>query len=238
MEKKWTELSPAEKREERFKRWLSPPDVKFNTPAAAKAYKERVTRLVAAIQLKKPDRVPVMMPAGFVAAASEGVPMGKTMYDTDLLCTVTLKFLQNFETDTYHGPDLAFPGKVLERIKFISHKWPGHGLAPDAPTYQFVEGEYMKADDYDSLISDPTDFWLRTYLPRVAEAFEPFKRLQQANPLLGIPVGYLTSFGAPDVQEALQALLEAGKESAEWLAAVSYINQKTLEMGIPPFGAA
>ena len=235
MEKTWAELSPSERREERFKRWLLPANVKFASPAAAKAYKERVTRLITAIQLKKPDRVPVMMPGGFVAAACTGVPLGKIMYDYDELCRVTLKFLQEFETDMYHGPDLAFPGKVFERIAYISHKWPGHGLAPDAPTYQFVEGEYMKADEYDSLISDPTDFWLRTYLPRVAGAFEPFKRLQQANPLLGIPIGYLTSFGAPDVQAALQALLDAGKESTMWAEKVANCNQKMLEMGIPLF---
>jgi hypothetical protein len=235
MDKKWAELSPDERREERFKRWLAPPDVKFSTPSAAKVYKERVTRLIAAIQVKKPDRVPVMMPGGFVAAACTGVPLGKIMYDYDELCRVTLKFLHEFETDMYHGPDLAFPARVFERIRYISHKWPGHGLPSDAPTYQFVEGEYMKADEYDSLISDPTDFWLRTYLPRVAEAFEPFKRLQQANPLLGIPIGYITSFGAPDVQAALQALLDAGKESIKWVEKVSFCNQKMLEMGIPLF---
>jgi uroporphyrinogen-III decarboxylase len=235
MESNWVELNPEQRREERFKRWLSPSHVKFSTPAAEKAYKERVTRLIAAIQLKKPDRVPVMMPGGFVSAACTGVPLGKIMYDYDMLCQVTLQFLQDFETDMYHGPDLVFPGKVFEGIDYISHRWPGHGLASDAPTYQFVEGEYMKADEYDALISDPTDFWIRTYLPRIAKAFEPFKKLQQANPLLGIPIGYLTSFGAPDVQDALQALIDAGKESARWLEKVSYCNQKMLEMGIPLF---
>jgi hypothetical protein len=31
MEKKWSDLSPDEKREERFKRWLSHEDISFNT---------------------------------------------------------------------------------------------------------------------------------------------------------------------------------------------------------------
>ncbi len=235
MEKKWAELSPDERREERFKRWLSPSNVTFSSPAAEKTYKERVNRLIAAVQLKKPDRVPVMMPGGFVSSACTGIPLGKIMYDYDLLCQATLQFLRDFETDMYHGPDLAFPGKVFERIDYISHKWPGHGLAPSAPTYQFVEGEYMKADEYDSLIRDPSDFWMRTYLPRIAGAFEPFKRLQQFNPLLGIPIGYLTSYGTPDAQAALQALLEASKESFKWLETVMFCNQKMLEMGIPLF---
>ena len=235
MVKEWAELNPDERREERFKRWLSPSNIKFATPAAEKAYKERVTRLIAAIQLKKADRVPVMMPGGFVAAACTGVPLGKTMYDYDTLCQVTLKFLKEFETDMYHGPDLAFPGKVFDRIGYISHQWPGHGLPADAPTYQFVEGEYMKADEYDSLIADPSDFWFRTYLPRIAKAFEPFRQTQQLNPMVGIPVGYLTSFSTPAAQSALQALLDAAKESGKWLETVSYCVQKMLEMGIPLF---
>jgi hypothetical protein len=40
MEKKWTELTPDDKREERFKRWLSPPSVEFSSPEAAAAYKK------------------------------------------------------------------------------------------------------------------------------------------------------------------------------------------------------
>lgn len=235
MQKDWAALNPAERQEARFQRWLSPPNVKFDTPATEKTYKERVTRLVQAIQLQEPDRVPAMVPGGFVAAACTGVPLGKIMYDYDLLCRSTIQFLEKFETDMYHGPDLAFPAKAFERIDYISHKWPGHGLAEDAPTYQFVEGEYMKADEYDKLINDPSDFWLRTYLPRIAGALEPFQRLQQLNPLVGIPIGYLTSFGAPDAQAALQALLEAGKESFEWVQKVASCNQRMLEMGIPLF---
>ena len=105
MEKQWAELSPDEKRDERFKRWLSPPNVKFSSPAVEKSYKQRVSRLVTVIQLKEPDRVPVMMPGGFVSAACTGVPLGKIMYDYDMLCQVTLKFLKEFETDILHQID-------------------------------------------------------------------------------------------------------------------------------------
>jgi hypothetical protein len=235
MEKKWSDLSPDEKRAERFERWLSPPGIKFSSPEAEVAYKERVTRLINAIQLKEPDRVPVMIPPGFSSAYCAGIELRETMYDYDELRRVTLKFLHDFDTDTYHGPDLIFPGQVFENIGLRSFKWPGHGLVANAPTYQFVEGEYMKADEYDILIKDPSDFWMRTYLPRIAEEFEPFKRLSQFNPLLGIPVGHLVSYGIPDVQAAFQVLLEAGRESLKWAETVGYCNQKILELGIPLF---
>ena len=34
------------------------------------------------------------------------------------------------------------------------------------PSYQFVEGEYMKLEEYEDFFRDPSDFWLRIYLPR------------------------------------------------------------------------
>jgi len=55
-------LTPEEKREARFQRWLSPPAVKFNGAAAEKAYKQRVTRFIKAIKLEVSDRVPVILP--------------------------------------------------------------------------------------------------------------------------------------------------------------------------------
>ena len=47
-------------------------------------------------------------------------------------------------------------------------KWPGHGLGKDVTMQQIVEAEYMKADEYDWLMMDPTDYNLRLTLPRSA----------------------------------------------------------------------
>ncbi len=235
MEKKWVDLSPDEKREVRFKRWLSPSGVEFTSPEAQKTYQARVTRLISAIKLEEPDRVPVMLPPGFSPAPCGGITLQKAMYDYDELCRVWLKFLHDFETDTYSGPDLVFPAKMFDNIDFKSFKWPGHGLSPDSPTYQYVEGEYMKADEYDMLIEDPSDFWMRTYMPRIAGAFEPLQRLSQYNPLVGIPVGHLIPYGMPDIQAAFQVLLDAGREGVKWVQAVEHCNQTMLGMGIPRF---
>jgi hypothetical protein len=58
MGKEWGELSPDEKQEALFQRWLSPKDpqgndLKFQSPQAERSYKERLTRIKDAIQLKK-----------------------------------------------------------------------------------------------------------------------------------------------------------------------------------------
>ena len=60
----------------------------------------------------------------------------------------------------------AFLGPTLETLDFQQLKWAGHGLEDDA-SYQFIEGEYMKGDEYDEFLFDPTDFIIRRYWPRV-----------------------------------------------------------------------
>jgi uroporphyrinogen-III decarboxylase len=233
--KKWADLSPEEKREERFKRWLTP-DVTFSSPEAEKGYKERVTRFIKAIKLEEPDRVPVMLPAGNIPAYLYGGNLKKVMYDYDELRRAWRKFLQEFEMDTYIGPGLVLPGKVLEAIDFKLEKWPGHGLPDDIESYQFIEGEYITADEYDKLIKDPSDFWLRTFLPRAVGACKPFEKLPQLTAFIGIPVFYIARLADPDIKAALKTLMDAADETMKWMAAVGEVTREAVEAGLPPLG--
>jgi uroporphyrinogen-III decarboxylase len=233
LEKKWPELTPNEKQEERFKRWLSPTDVEFSSPEAERAYERRVTRFIKAIKLEEPDRVPVMLPAGFFPAYYAGGTLRTAMYDYDELKRAWLKFFNDFEMDTFGGPGFVFPGKVLDSIEYKLHLWPGHGLAGHISSYQFIEGEYMKPEEYDAFIRDPADFLLRTYLPRSNGAFAGFRKLGPLTPFIGIPVFYITQFGDPEIRAAVQALLDAGQECAKWQEAVAEVSQVMLEAGVP-----
>ena len=239
MEKKWEELTPDEKREDRFKKWLSPSDVEFSSPKAEKAYKERATRFIKVIKLEEPDRVPVVLPAAFFPAHYAGTTLKKVIYDYDELRRAWLKFFNDFDadtdfdTDSFFGPGLVIPGKVFDALDYKLYKWPGHGLADDAPTYQCVEGEYMKADEYDALLKDPSDFWLRTYLPRVFGKFESFKNLAPFTDIVEIPMMYFVPYMDSDVQASLQALIAAGKEIKKWLDAVGDVSKVVLEAGYP-----
>ena len=68
MNERWMKMEPGadEKQEAQFSTWLSGSGIPFAGPEAETAYKNRVTLLKDAIQLKKtPQRVPVCPSAGF-----------------------------------------------------------------------------------------------------------------------------------------------------------------------------
>ena len=81
MAKQWQEMTPAEKRADLCDKWLNPPGAKFDSPKAEKEYKARVQRLLDALNMKKPDRVPVFPMQGFFAAYYAGYTPFDVMYD-------------------------------------------------------------------------------------------------------------------------------------------------------------
>jgi hypothetical protein len=209
----WAEMTPEQKREYRLNQYLNPPGIKFVSPEAEKAYKVRAQRMVDAYNVEEPDCVPVHMPIGNLPFNLAGIRMYDAMHDVEKAIQACKDFNEKYadELETLAYP-FALPGKVLEILDYKLYAIPGLGLSKDAPGHQFKEGEYMKVDEYDDLIMDPSNFWLRTYLPRVYGAFESFRNLVPLTDMLEIPMGEIMPLAMPEVQDTLQRLLDAGKE--------------------------
>ena len=232
----WKELTPAQKQAARFKKWLDAPGVKFKNKEAEKLYNQRVTRFIKTIKLEEPDRVPCNLPVGYFPAYYAGYDLKTVMYDYEKQRDAWLKFMHDFgDMDTFGGPMLILPAKALEIIDHKLHKWPGHGIADDVPSYQFVEGEYMKKDEYDKLINDPSDFWLRTFMPRQAGAYSALANLPHLTAFVGIPIFYLASFANPAIQEAYKKMFKAGEEILKWQRITGEVTRAALEAGYPGF---
>jgi uroporphyrinogen-III decarboxylase len=233
MEKKWAELTPEEKRAERFRKWLTPPDIDFSSPVAKEAYQLRLSRLASVYQLQEPDRVPVEIPFGNLPLKWNGTTLHAAMYDYKELRRIWKKLVREFEMDTYSGPGAVLPGRLYDLIDYRLYKWPGHGLPADASVFQFAEGEYMRADEYDALIKDPSDFWLRVYLPRAFGVFEPFKRLHPYTSIIELPAAYFAPYSRADVQASLQTLIEVGKEYTKYREVIVECIREAARAGIP-----
>lgn len=232
MESNWNDLSAEEKREKRFEKWLSTEGRKFNSPEAEQKYKDIVTRLTKAMKLEEPDRVPVMLPTGTVPIYMAGLTYKEAMYDSEKLCKAYEDALHIFKGDDFAVPMIP-SGKAQEILKTKISKYPGHGLRDDGHGYQFVEGEYMKADEYDIFINDVSDFVLRYYLPRTIGALEPFENFAPLPYSLGFPNIFLGPMANPEVQKMLLALIEYGKEDAKFQMPLMKYRQMAMAEGHP-----
>jgi hypothetical protein len=230
-------LTPEQKREARLKAWYDHEGIEFANPEVEKQYQERVQMFIDVFQMKKPKRVPVAIATGFYPFLYAGYSCKDAMYDYDKLGKAMKKFHEDFMPDTAASAGLYVPGKVLEIMDYKLYHWPGHGVPEDTP-YQCAEAEYMKPDEYESYLSDPSDYFIRTYLPRVFGAFEPWKELPPFTDLLELPFipwGMLP-FGLPHVQESMKKLMKAGEISLEWAGKVAEIdNYAVTTLGLPKY---
>src|SRR3990172_8512605 len=145
---------------------------------------EREKRIRDAMELKEPDRVPVTFNSGSFAAKYAGLPNSSMYYDPSAYGEACLKVLLDFEPDSGGAAAGTNSGIMLELLGTQHQRWPGGTLPPDA-TYQFVEGEYMKADEYDLFLNDPSDFIMRYYLPRLYGTLEPLSKLTPFRNMVG-----------------------------------------------------
>jgi uroporphyrinogen-III decarboxylase len=232
MTKNWNEMTYREKQEVRIEKWLSAAGIVFASPEAQSGYQSRLKRIIDAIQLKEPDRVPCLLPSGSFPAYYAGITVRKAMYDYEAQKNAWLKFLNEFEADTLSAPGTG-SGWLNEILKPKANKWPGHGLPEDAAMGQFVEGEYMKADEYDMLLNDPSDYCLRTYLPRTTGAFEAFGKLMPFRDIMGMPTSFLGTCTSPDVLDAFQALIDSARELAKYRDVVMKVIVEAKSRGYP-----
>jgi len=201
-------------------------------------YKEKEKRVNDAIQLKVPDRVPFFPVTELYAAKYTGMTLEEAFYNPDKWFAANKKTVIDLDPDIFWPFGIANSGQAYDAVDFKQIKWPGHGVSP-IHTFQFVEGEYMKADEYDAFLNDLSDFTIRTYLPRVCGTLEPLKALPPLNMMLFGYVGLpsTAALTAPGVADAFKTLYEAGLESAKWSAAYDAFVKETEELGFPAFAA-
>jgi hypothetical protein len=196
-------------------------------------YEKRVKRIEDAIQLKIPDRVPVAISLGYFPAKYGGITCQDAFYSPAKWKEAAKKTVVDFAPDAYIGvgPD---SGKALEAIDFKQMVWPGHGTSPNH-THQFVEGEYMKADEYDAFLSDPTGFILQTFLPRTCGKLESLQNLPHLSLLLFSPTMLL---GMPGFDDAIEALLKARQAMFQRNTEIGSLGDELKLLGFPAFAGA
>ncbi|MBN1161196.1 MAG: hypothetical protein JXA17_04550 [Dehalococcoidales bacterium] len=233
MAKEWSEMTWQERREERFKKWLNPPGVKFPSPAIEKKYKERATRMIKAVKMEIPDLVPIHLAASSFVAYNAGFTYKEVLYDYSKIVPAWTKFVDEFDQDSADAPGF-FPARVYEILDYKVNKWPGHGLPDKTTLHNFVEKEYMNADEYDLLINDPFDFGLRYFTPRTWGAFEPLADMPSFSDYQGLPERLMMMCQDPRFQKLFKAIWEASQDNAKYQKVMGECAQISLDRGFPP----
>jgi uroporphyrinogen-III decarboxylase len=187
----------------------------FTQTEPAKAlFDARWQRIMDCVALKQPDRMPVVFYATFWLAKYGGISCKELMYDYEKTKAIAERAVLEFEPDAT-GPlvIITASGQALEAAEFKQLQWPGHGVGDNQP-FQYLDREYMKADEYDDFIFDPTGFYLQKYLPRVAGVFEGFDQLPSFPGLHYFRlINGLRPFAKPGVRESFEKIVRAAEEA-------------------------
>jgi uroporphyrinogen-III decarboxylase len=203
--------------------------------------KEREKRIMDAIHLRIPDRVPVICAIGYFPAKYTGIPCSAAYYDFDAWYAAYKKTLQDFQPDMIY-PQGFTPGKALEILNPKQMRWPGYGVDP-YQGHQSIEIDNMKAEEYDLYMSDPSDYMFRIFMSRTSENLEGLSLFPKLSDLGGGPMGIqalASAFGEPKLDKAIRTLQKAGREMKKWRSKIAKFNKLILDMGFPQYfqGAA
>ena len=219
--------------------WAAGAHVKFKSDKAKAKYQASTKRILDAIRLKVPDRVPVVNAAvQRFALDYSGVTMYEAMTDFDKAFDAQIKFYRDFDLDGWAGADFIFPLDMFASLDWQRVRWPGHGVPLNA-TFQFVEKEYMPVEEIDEFLDDPSNWYIHKYLPRLSPVLAPFASLPPIHDTIMFYQGlaeFESAFTDERWNDTLKALQRGGKALADWFAYLARLDQEVSgELGIPHF---
>lgn len=135
-----------------------------------KLYEERLKRYTTAMNCGKPDRVPINFSIGEWVVNYKDTTMEEIYYDLGKCNALVDELLSEMDIDIFGGgPTLWWP-PMFDAMGSRLYKFPGLALEENSP-FQYVEEEYMKPEDYDDFIANPTEWLATNFLPRISSEF-------------------------------------------------------------------
>ena len=200
----------------------------------ATLFEARMKRVMDAVELRQPDRVPTVFFARFWLAREGAMSYRDAMYDYDRVADVTRRVLLELQPDLYAPPhQLVLLGPVQDALDYQQQQWPGHGVGENS-SYQYLDREYMKPEEYDEYLLDPTGFYLSKYLPRIGGAFQGLEELPEFPALHYTRLMMATGqFASPGAAKAFAAMQKAGQETQRLMAHSAGFIEDMAALGFP-----
>lgn len=134
-------------------------------------YQERFNRYVTALRNEKPDRVPIRPFVAEFTAKYAGYTCQDVAHDYPKAFEAAIKCAKDFDWDAV-VPNMVYVWTGLAQAMGLRYYGiPGIGI-PHTVGFNYIEPSedkaFMKADEYDALIDDPTGFLYNVWFPRVS----------------------------------------------------------------------
>jgi len=134
-------------------------------------YNQRLRRYVMAMRKQKPDRIPIRPFVAEFTAKYAGYTIQEVTQDYQKAFDAALRCAADFDWDAI-VPNMVYVWSGLtQAIGLKYYAVPGVDLPADTP-FQYLEppeeNAWMRPDEYDALIADPTGFLFNVWLPRVS----------------------------------------------------------------------
>lgn len=133
-------------------------------------YHQRFTRYITAMRNGQPDRVPIRPLAAEITAKYAGFTCQQVTHDYRMAFEAVIRCCRDFDWDAA-VPNMVYVWTGLtQAIGLRYYGVPGIDVGPEV-AFQYrepaEEHAFMKREEYDELIDDPTRFLYETWLPRV-----------------------------------------------------------------------
>ncbi|MFH1745996.1 MAG: uroporphyrinogen decarboxylase family protein [Planctomycetota bacterium] len=139
-------------------------------------YTQRLNRYTTALRNEQPDCVPIRPFVAEFTAKYAGYTCQDVTHDYELAFAAVRKCAADFDWDAVVGNMVYVWTGLTQAIGLKYYGVPGIDIPPDVG-FQYREPPedqaFMRADEYDALIADPTGFLLNVWLPRVSGDVTP-----------------------------------------------------------------
>jgi hypothetical protein len=139
-------------------------------------YQQRLARYVTAMRNGKPDRVPIRPFVAEFTAKYAGYTIQEVTQDYQKAFAAARKCAAEFDWDAVVGNMVYGWSGLTQAIGLKYYATPGVDLPPDT-SFQYLEPPedqaWMRPDEYDLLIADPTGYLFNVWLPRVSADVSP-----------------------------------------------------------------
>ncbi len=134
-------------------------------------YQERLARYVTAMRNEKPDMVPIRPFVAEFTARYAGFTCQEVAHDYNKAFEAAIRTARDFDWDAI-VPNMVYVWTGLaQAVGLRYYGIPGIGI-PHTSGFNYIEPSedqaFMKADEYDALIDDPTAFLYNVWLPRAS----------------------------------------------------------------------